>query len=90
MGEHDSGKFVADGIWHHVGISRQGTAFTVWVDGKAIPVANASASIDAHRWQLGRTISKGHHGRFVFIGQLDELHVYHRALSDDEVRHVME
>ena len=75
--------------WHHIAWTLSSSKSTIYVDGK--PVGN-------HQGKGGNI---GHHGAWIgmssdgtqmsyFKGQLDELMLWHRDLSDNEIREVWE
>lgn len=79
-----------DGEWHHVVVSRQGTdnstvTMTLWVDG----VIGTPAAGDVDVTETGLQLRVG--ARAIgdarrFAGDVDELQVYNRALTDAEVQ----
>ncbi len=74
---------LVDLAWHHVAVTKVGSAVTFYVDGVAYPVSpydpgfvfSGSAAIGA-RGDLTHS----------FLGQLDEMSVYARALSAEEIQ----
>jgi hypothetical protein len=70
--------------WHHIVGRQEGTAASLYVDG----VLCASGPLpaignEAHWISIGRYDS--HDCYFLFNGQIDEVRIYNRALSDTEI-----
>ena len=80
-----------DGEWHHVALRRAGGDFELWVDGAQAASTELSGgphgSVTAghefgvHGFDIGQRVD----GAQRFAGSLDEVRVYGRALSDDEL-----
>ena len=79
---------VSDGSWHHVVCVREGTNIKVYVDGVKISnEGNATAIKDVSNesgFKIGAQEGATSYSNF-FDGQLDDLIVYKRALSAQEV-----
>ncbi len=75
---------VTDGEWNHIGVTRSGDNFTLWVNGVAQANGISSTPV-AHGadWSIGRRGQPG--GGFPFDGLVDDVGVWHRALSPAEV-----
>jgi hypothetical protein len=77
---------VDDGAWHHVTFVRNGTQRTIYVDA-AVDMAGTNGSVpnlnNAEALTIGR-LSVAPIGQY-FDGQIDEVRIYSRALSIDEV-----
>jgi hypothetical protein len=88
-----SDRAINDGFFHHVAFVRGGTNVVFYVDG-VLDVAKGALSGSVSRINntadlvVGRSICVGVDGTFPFTGQLDELSIYHRALSADEIQTV--
>lgn len=71
--------------WHHVVYTNQGTRNRIYLDG-ALMVESNSAALTTNtesNVQIGRCVTGG--GTTYFNGPLDEVRVYSRAISADEV-----
>ena len=66
--------------WHHVALVRDGAKAAVYLDGKLDVSGEAAAAAGGTLWIGGRA-----GGRANFEGKIDEVAVYGRALSADEV-----
>lgn len=79
---YDTGRFVNDGLWHLVGVTRSGTALTFYVDGAV--AGNATTGTDPLN-SNGLQIAKANwtSARF-FGGNIDDVRAYNRALSASE------
>ena len=74
----------ADSQWHYVAATQKGTAAIIYIDGKqcgsgaATAIGNGAGLID-----IGRHSASG----YFFNGLIDEVRVYNRALSAEEIRY---
>jgi len=76
---------IIDNTWHHVAIVKSGGAATLYTDGVAqgsVPV-NPAAPTNTLPLFIGYNPGEGTRGHWK--GQLDEIHIYDRALSAAEV-----
>ena len=71
--------------WYHLGVTRQSSNYTFYINGnpvstnsdaRAVPNANAPLTIGLAE------------GNFGFVGQLDEISIYDRALSSSEIQSI--
>jgi hypothetical protein len=82
---------VNDGTWHHVGLVRDGAAVELFLDGVSrgkATGAQAAGAITTDWRTAGREsywVNVRHFGNPHLVGQLDELAIYDRALTADEV-----
>ena len=80
---------IADGNWHHVALVRNGTNNTIYLDG-----ANPSTAISPEAVQLsnaapmraGMSRCTGIDGTNPFDGNLDELMIFNKALSQQQIK----
>jgi hypothetical protein len=72
--------------WHHLAITRQGSTFTIYVNGSIGGSATHSQAIPNPNVPLTIGWAEGCVGDM--DGQLDEITMYHRALSADEIRSI--
>ena len=83
----DNSRNYADGAWHHVAVVRDGTYGEFWVDG----TLHSSTSTDMMSVTnsapvcVGNSYSGDSFQRKGWHGQLDEIRIFDRALSMDEV-----
>lgn len=73
---------VDDGRWHHVGVTRAGNVFTLWVDGGADGRNETKVSVGREAWRIGAAVSEFKHA---YRGFVDDLRLYRRALPASEV-----
>ncbi|GAA1603585.1 exo-alpha-sialidase [Kribbella hippodromi] len=77
-----------DNAWHHVALQRRAGTLSLWVDGvQSASVAAPSGSVSPGRpFQLyvGQRLDGAHH----FDGSMDEVRLYKRALSADEINSI--
>ncbi len=80
---------VDDGIWHHVTGTYDGATIKVFVDGRLEDSKSYSSGILTNDNQLNigwdPWNSYGHENRH-FNGKIDDVRIYNRALSEDEIR----
>jgi hypothetical protein len=74
---------LAGGVWHHLGLTYDGTQLVLYVDGMRRRERPASGFIFSSTAPL--KIGAVHNGRAMFFGDLDEARVYDRALSEEEI-----
>lgn len=75
---------VNDGKWHHIGVTRSGTEFTLWVDGVADAFGFSSGAVQQDPdWAIGRRGRPA--GGYPFDGWIDDVGVWHVALTPEEV-----
>ncbi len=81
---------VTDGVWHHVGLTwqHQTGAVTLFLDGEiaAKGVLKPNDELEDDIWRLGFTAENFPEESPWFEGQLDDLYLYNRALSPDEMQ----
>lgn len=84
------GKSVTDGGWHHVGLTwKHNTgAVTLFLDGEIVAegVLKPNDVLDNDIWRLGFTTENFPEESPRLEGKLDDLHLYNRVLSNDEIR----
>ncbi|HVV73804.1 MAG TPA: LamG-like jellyroll fold domain-containing protein, partial [Verrucomicrobiae bacterium] len=89
---------VNDGVFHHVAVTFDGTAETLFLDGMPVGAQipfTQMAYAGTYYYQLGTGFTAGlwpaaNNGWFSFSGILDEASVYNRALTDSEVAAIFE
>ena len=89
LGEVFSTKTITnDGLWHHVAVTFVDSSGDVifYVDGVASGTGslNTPADVQDHVVKVG-----GHPAGHHFLGQLDELRIFNRALSPNELQSIM-
>ncbi|MDJ0789780.1 MAG: LamG domain-containing protein [Myxococcota bacterium] len=67
--------------WHHLAITRDGDAYTIYVDGQAEPAATDVRLVP----DASAPLTIGQAEGFFFDGRLDEMTVYERALSPEQI-----
>lgn len=75
-----------DGQWHHLVLRRDGGASTLAlsVDGTSVSTANVPGSVSRNS-PFGVHVGQRMDSRAYFTGAIDEVRVYDRALSDEEL-----
>ncbi len=80
-----------DNDWHHVAATYDGQTKTIYLDGSSVISVGASGQIESSNGRLllgaGRDVTPITH---LLVGMLDDVRVYNRALSTDELAGVME
>ncbi len=82
-----TGDTYCDGQWHHVLAVKDPVKMTLYVDGIAAGSADDSTRFDAPLKVRAGNVHGGHLKRH-FAGQIDELRIYKRALTPEEVAKV--
>lgn len=75
-----------DGQWHHIAGTYDGSEMRVYLDGVLDGSMAAEGDIDridSDVW-LGRLVD----GSYPFTGSMDEVRIYERSLSEDEVKQI--
>lgn len=71
-----------DSAWHHIAIVRSGSSWTLYVDGSSVATDSSSASIaTGHQFNIGSP----NDGSGSFVGSLDDVRVYSRALTSGDI-----
>jgi hypothetical protein len=76
---------ITDTNWHHVAVTKSGTSVVFYVDGLAYPAPSPYTSV----FNFNTDIAIGARGDTLansFLGSIDELSVYNRALSQSEIQ----
>ncbi|MDQ3341020.1 MAG: LamG domain-containing protein [Myxococcota bacterium] len=84
----DSDVSLATNAWHHVACTYDGSQLRVYVDGKLQGCEPISATISNQGTfgsAIGANLDNGPTYKNRFVGQLDNVHVYGRALSAAEI-----
>jgi len=92
VGGITSARRVADGKWHHVAMTKKGNSLRLYIDGQADRAAQLDGGTDAagHVVKIGYTCPN-FPAPSAFTGYLDDVRVYSRQLSPEEVKaHVAE
>lgn len=71
--------------WYHAGITWDGTRKRIWIDGDVIAEKRAPAIVsDGGPLTFGADSDNGNHVND-FVGMLDDVQIYNRALTRDEI-----
>ena len=83
-------RILNDGLWHQLVLTRQGTTVSLFLDGKqdlSTTYGHTANLFNAADVWIGRSqCSNGSDGTRYYTGLLDEIRVYGRALSCQEIR----
>jgi hypothetical protein len=80
------------GVWHHIALSAKSGSTRLYLDGRLIDVNTQAFSTinQTSNLRLGSgVVGSGSAGRF-FKGQIDEVKIYNRALSQSEILSIYE
>jgi hypothetical protein len=75
-----------DNTWHHVAVVKSGGTATIYVDGAAQGSVAVNPDVPTNTLPLWIGYNPGEGTRGHWKGQLDEVHIYDRALSAAEVQ----
>lgn len=83
-----SGVMIETGRWYHVAISRSETSLDIYVDGELKNTQAATGPMAEYTSQPLRigALSENPGAYYPFIGSLDEIRVYTKALSAEEIK----
>ncbi|MEU6257938.1 sialidase family protein [Streptomyces sp. NPDC047043] len=73
-----------DGQWHHLALRRGGGRLTLFIDGTQLSTADVPGSVSRNS-PFGVHVGQRMDGRAFFTGAIDDVHVWDRALSDEEI-----
>ncbi|MEM2566488.1 MAG: phospholipase D-like domain-containing protein [Candidatus Nitrosocaldus sp.] len=75
-----------DGQWHYAVVTYDGSVLRLYVDGSLVSSLNTNGAVPDYNWNTPLTIGKNSldNSRY-FIGDIDEVRVYNRALTAQEV-----
>ena len=81
-------KFVADGYWHHICVVFDTKECLIYTDGvRVVSFGQNSGTIDSSDWFLGVMIESNHlQTDSYFKGLIDQVRIFNRALTDEEVQ----
>ncbi|MFF4250328.1 exo-alpha-sialidase [Streptomyces sp. NPDC001663] len=73
-----------DGQWHHLALRRGGGRLTLFIDGTQLSTADVPGSVSRNS-PFGVHVGQRMDSRAFFTGAIDDVHVWDRALSDEEI-----
>jgi len=73
-----------DGQWHHLALRRGGGRLALFIDGTELSTADVPGSVSRNS-PFGVHIGQRMDSRAFFAGAIDDVHVWDRALSDEEL-----
>lgn len=71
--------------WHHIAVTREGNNAKIYMDG----VVTGTATLPEDLASSSNNLFIGHDQDGGFIGSIDEVRIYNRALANQEIRDVM-
>lgn len=93
VGTSDLTGELLDGGWHHIVCVREGLMSSVYVDGVLVKQGNSSSVKDvsnASDFKVGAQEGPVGNYKTFYKGMMDELIIYNKALSADEIRFLQE
>lgn len=83
-----SGKPIPSGTWRHVAVTRAGSALKMYLDGELAGATTMSGTFPVNEGalQIGQDGPKRQNG---MIGEIDEVFLYQRALTEVEIETIM-
>ena len=84
---------VNDGLWHHVAGAYDGTQYTVYIDGRIVTTAASAGTLQggatAYYGAIGAHFKRSDGApKMFFKGMIDDVRIYDRVLSEEEMREV--
>lgn len=80
----NSGSGLVDGNWHHVAMTYDGENLRSYIDGSITATNPVSGNLTGRAAEIGRYLSN----TYVTNGYIDEVRIYGRALSAEEIKAV--
>ncbi|MFC0628999.1 exo-alpha-sialidase [Kribbella deserti] len=77
-----------DKAWHHVALQRKAGTLSIWVDGVQVATATAPAGSISPARPFKMYVGQRLDGLHRFDGTLDEVRMYRRALTADELKRI--
>jgi len=79
---------VGDGKWHHVAMTKKGAVLRMFIDGAADQVGELAGERDVkgHVLKIGFTCPNFPEERSGFVGEIDELRIYARPLTSEQIK----
>jgi hypothetical protein len=80
-----------DGLWHHFALTRNGTTFTLYIDGSVAGSTSYSGVVDLSNTThntIGARTTSGTPDLF-WNGMIDEVEVFNRALSQADIQAIV-
>lgn len=77
-----------DNNWHHIALTRQGTTFTLYIDGALRGTTSYSGAINLSGSSLNSIGADGNGGA-PWKGLIDEVEIFNRALSQSEIQSIV-
>ncbi len=71
---------VADGTWHHIGLSNTGNAQVLYLDGRQVGTSAITPNPYGGQIDIGRSLSNSS-----YTGAIDDVYYYNRALLTSEI-----
>jgi hypothetical protein len=82
-------RFISDGVWHHVALTRRSGTVNIYVDGALETSSTATVANINNNYTLefGSSVCNGQNGSVKFRGDMDEIRIWNRALCTGELDH---
>jgi hypothetical protein len=85
LGDFSSAKTIDDATWHFVAVDRAGTRLSFYVDGSEVGVQTLASASALTTMNDSLILGSLKDGSFAYQGSLDELRMYRRDLSVNEL-----
>ena len=86
----DGGSYTAGNWYHVVGVYKNGDFVRLYVNGQLVLREETDQTIDTSNWVPPTLIGKPRANERYFNGIIDEVRIYNRALSEEEIRALYE
>ncbi len=86
LGDTSSKIVVADGEWHHVAVTFDGSTARTYVDGVAGNYLNRTGTVTTNSYDIN--IGRFPNDIYYFDGDIDDVRIYRKALTLDEIREI--
>jgi hypothetical protein len=82
----------ASNVWHHIAVTKSNSHVAIYEDGNVLAngITQPGQNVTSHQLFMGWNGNPSHNAGEQFYGLLDDVRIYNRALSPDEVRQLCE
>ena len=84
---YDDSADYRDGMWHHAVVTKDGSNGELWVDGALMGTSTETKTVfNDQPLLIGYSVSGDHYQQRFFSGKIDDIRIYDRVLTEDEIQ----